>query len=128
MKAPDSPLGRLRHSLAHVLAQAMQRFRPGTLLGFGPPIDDGFYYDFIIPEPGVSEDDLPELQKLMEEIIAEGQEFTREDLPTEAALISRRASSGDVTSFRTEPAACRALSSDATKPRILRRHRKEKVT
>ncbi len=78
-------LHRVRHSLAHVLAQAMQRLRPGTKLGFGPAIDDGFYYDFILPEP-ISEEDLPTLQKMMEEIVKERQEFRREELPREEAL------------------------------------------
>jgi threonyl-tRNA synthetase len=45
----DSKLHRVRHSLAHVLAQAMQRHKPGATLGFGPAIDNGFYYDFILP-------------------------------------------------------------------------------
>lgn len=85
MKERDDRLHKIRHSLAHVLAQAMQRYRPGTLLGFGPAIADGFYYDFILPEP-ISEEDLPALQKLMQEIVKEKQEFTREELPAEAAL------------------------------------------
>ncbi|RMG14584.1 MAG: threonine--tRNA ligase [Planctomycetota bacterium] len=86
----DPQLYRMRHSLAHVLAQAMQRYRPGALLGFGPPVDDGFYYDFILPEP-ISEDDLPALTKLMEEIVKERQEFHYEDLPAEEALARLRA-------------------------------------
>ena len=44
---PDDGLYRVRHSLAHVLAQAVLEMREGSTLGFGPPIDDGFYYDFI---------------------------------------------------------------------------------
>ena len=83
--AQDERLHRIRHSLAHVLAQAMQRFRPGTLLGFGPAIDDGFYYDFILPAP-ITDEDLPELEKLMRGILAEKQEFAREELPAEQAL------------------------------------------
>jgi threonyl-tRNA synthetase len=81
----DSRLFRIRHSLAHVLAQAMQRYRPGTVLGFGPAIEDGFFYDFILPEP-IGEEDLPAIQALMEEIVAERQEFSYEDLPIAAAL------------------------------------------
>ncbi len=83
--AQEDRLHRIRHSLAHVLAQAMQRYRPGTKLGFGPAIDDGFYYDFILPEP-ISEEDLPRLQELMESIVAEKQAFAREDLPGPEAL------------------------------------------
>ncbi len=72
-------LQRIRHSLAHVLAQAVQIYRPGTKLGFGPAISDGFYYDFLLPEP-ISEEDLPKIQKLMVEIIKAGQEFSVEEL------------------------------------------------
>jgi threonyl-tRNA synthetase len=81
----ESFLYRERHSLAHVLAQAVQQQFPGTKLAFGPPIDDGFYYDFLLPRP-ISEDDFPALEKQMRRIIAEGQEFVREDLPADAAL------------------------------------------
>ena len=52
----NSKLYKIRHSLAHILAQAVMEIRPGAKLGFGPPIDDGFYYDFILPEPISSED------------------------------------------------------------------------
>lgn len=81
----DSKLHRFRHSLAHVLAQAMQKYRPGALLGFGPAIDDGFYYDFILPEP-ITEDDLPKLEDLMREVIAAKQPFAREELDADAAF------------------------------------------
>ena len=47
----DDALYRIRHSLAHVLAQAVLEIRPGSTLGFGPPIKDGFYYDFILSAP-----------------------------------------------------------------------------
>lgn len=81
----DEKLHRTRHSLAHILAEAVQRYRPGTKLGFGPPIDDGLYYDFILPSP-ITEEDFPEIEKLMRKIIAEGQEFVRQELPREEAL------------------------------------------
>jgi threonyl-tRNA synthetase len=83
--APHDDLHRIRHSLAHVLAQAVLQLRPGSTLGFGPPIDDGFYYDFILTEP-LSEDDFGELEKRMRHIIKQGQKFEYEDLPAEAAL------------------------------------------
>ncbi len=83
----DHPLYRMRHSLSHVMAQAVQKLYPGTLLGFGPPIDDGFYYDFIFPESvTLGEKVLPEVEKVMRQIIREHQSFTREDLPAEEAL------------------------------------------
>ncbi len=86
----QSPIYKLRHSLAHVLAQAVQEVRAGTKLGFGPPVDNGFYYDFILPQP-LHEEDLPELQKRMRKIIQSGQEFVREDLAGEDALDRLRA-------------------------------------
>lgn len=81
----DDELYCIRHSLAHVLAQAVQVFRPGTKLGFGPAISDGFYYDFILPEP-ITETDFPEIEKLMKRIIKQQQKFEFEDLAYEPAL------------------------------------------
>jgi threonyl-tRNA synthetase len=78
-------LYRIRHSLAHVLAQAVLEVRPGSKLGFGPPIDDGFYYDFILSEP-LREEDFPEIEKRMRRIIQEDQAFTEENLPRAEAL------------------------------------------
>ena len=77
--ADDDALYRLRHSLAHVLAQAVLEARPGSTLGFGPPIADGFYYDFILSEP-ITEDHFPELEQRMRRILKKGQRFYREDL------------------------------------------------
>jgi threonyl-tRNA synthetase len=57
----DSFLYRERHSLAHVLAQAVLKQFPGSKLAFGPPIDDGFYYDFLLPKP-ITDADLPGLE------------------------------------------------------------------
>jgi len=82
---PRDDLYRARHSLAHVLAQAVLQLRPGSTLGFGPPISDGFYYDFILSEP-ISEADFPEIEKRMKHIIKQGQAFSVEDLPREAAM------------------------------------------
>ena len=66
----------LRHSTAHVLTQAVQRIRPQANLGIGPPITDGFYYDFGVEEPFTPED-LKAIKKEMERIVREGQRFTR---------------------------------------------------
>ncbi len=83
----DDRLYRMRHSLSHVMAQAVQKLYPGTLLGFGPPIDDGFYYDFIFPDSvTLSDKDLPAIEEAMREVIKEHQSFEREDLPAEDAL------------------------------------------
>jgi len=81
----DDALYRIRHSLAHVLAQAVLDMRPGSTLGFGPPIRDGFYYDFILSEP-ITEEDFPELERKMKKIIKKGQRFYREDLSADEAL------------------------------------------
>ena len=82
---PDDALYRIRHSLAHVLAQAVLGLRPGSTLGFGPPIKDGFYYDFLLSEP-LTEADFPELERRMRKIIKKGQRFYKEDLPAAQAL------------------------------------------
>ncbi len=76
--AIDSPDGRavLRHSTAHVLAQAVQNLFPEAKLGIGPPIDNGFYYDFDVETP-FTPDDLASLEKRMQAIIKSGQRFTR---------------------------------------------------
>src|SRR6185503_4864162 len=83
--AEDDPLYRIRHSLAHVLAQAVLEVRPGSTLGFGPPIADGFYYDFILSSP-LTEEDFPEIEKRMKRIIGQGQKFEYEELPPPEAL------------------------------------------
>ncbi len=73
-----SPDGRsvLRHSAAHVLAQAVQDLFPGTRLGIGPPVKDGFYYDFL-PERPFTPDDLTAVEKRMEQIVRQRQRFSR---------------------------------------------------
>ncbi len=78
-------LYKVRHSLAHVMAQAVLEMRPGSTLGFGPPISDGFYYDFILSAP-LTEEDFPDLERRMKKICKKGQRFDREDLDADAAL------------------------------------------
>ena len=74
----DSDDGRsvIRHSAAHVLAQAVQQAFPDAKLGIGPPIRDGFYYDFDVARPFTPED-LADLDKRMRKIIKSGQRFSR---------------------------------------------------
>ncbi|GAA2173447.1 threonine--tRNA ligase [Agrococcus versicolor] len=72
----EDGLSILRHSAAHVLAQAVQRIDPQARLGIGPPIHDGFYYDFDVAEPFTPEA-LKAISKEMDRIIREGQRFTR---------------------------------------------------
>ncbi|RFU22650.1 threonine--tRNA ligase [Geodermatophilus marinus] len=76
-----SPEGRavIRHSTAHVLAQAVQDLFPGTRLGIGPPVENGFYYDFD-PERPFTPDDLRALEKRMQEIVKAGQRFSRREI------------------------------------------------
>ncbi|WP_167103048.1 threonine--tRNA ligase [Mycobacterium sp. DL592] len=76
--AADTEDGRsvIRHSAAHVLAQAVQELFPQAKLGIGPPITDGFYYDFDVPEAFTPED-LEKLEKRMRAIVKEGQLFAR---------------------------------------------------
>jgi threonyl-tRNA synthetase len=73
--SPDG-LSILRHSAAHVMAQAVQTINPEAKLGIGPPVTDGFYYDFDVAEP-FTPDDLKAIEKGMERIIRQGQRFRR---------------------------------------------------
>jgi threonyl-tRNA synthetase len=84
----DSPEGLsiLRHSTAHVLAQAVQRIVPQANLGIGPPITDGFYYDFGVTQPFTPED-LKAIEKEMQRIIREGQRFVRRVVTDEEARV-----------------------------------------
>lgn len=75
-KDSDEGLEILRHSAAHVLAQAVQELHPEATLGIGPPIEDGFYYDFDVETPFTPED-LKALEKRMARIVKEGQTFRR---------------------------------------------------
>ena len=81
----DDGLHVLRHSTAHVLAQAVGRLWPGTRYAIGPAIADGFYYDLDIPAH-VSAEDLPRIEDEMRAIVAADQPFVREDVPREEAL------------------------------------------
>src|SRR5438067_9854585 len=77
----DSDAGRtvLRHSTAHVLAQAVLELWPGAKFAIGPAIEDGFYYDFDLPGGAhFSDDDLERIEERMRAIIAEAQPFVRE--------------------------------------------------
>ena len=74
------------------MAQAVQKLHPGTLLGFGPPIDDGFYYDFLFPEgTEISKGELKAIEKEMRRIIGQDQAFEQEELPGDEALERIRA-------------------------------------
>lgn len=74
----------LRHSTAHLLAQAVQELYPQTRLGIGPPIEDGFYYDFDPLEPFTPED-LQRLEKRMKELVGKSQKFVRKEVSDQEA-------------------------------------------
>lgn len=78
---PETPLYKLRHSCAHLMAQAVLALRPGAKLGIGPPIENGFYYDFDLPKP-IGEEDLAQIEAKMAE-------FAKQDLPIERFELSR---------------------------------------
>jgi threonyl-tRNA synthetase len=81
----DEGLHVLRHSTAHVLAQAVCDLYPGAKYAIGPPVADGFYYDFDLPEP-VHAADLPAIDRRMRQIVKRNQRFVREEVsPQEAA-------------------------------------------
>src|SRR5262245_10111933 len=76
----------IRHSTAHVLAQAVLDLFPGATFGIGPPIEDGFYYDFELPGGRhFHEDDLPRIESRMREIMQERQPFIREEVSADEA-------------------------------------------
>jgi len=75
----------LRHSAAHLLAEAVVRLHPGVKIAIGPPIADGFYYDFEFPEP-ISESDLEAIEAEMRRELAEGRSWEREEIGREEAV------------------------------------------
>ena len=75
----------LRHSTAHLLAEAVIRLHPGVKIAIGPPIADGFYYDFEFPEP-ISESDLETIEDEMRRELAEGRTWERQEIPREEAV------------------------------------------
>ncbi len=74
----------LRHSSAHLLAEAVRRLYPGVKIAIGPPIENGFYYDFEFPEP-VHESELERIEAEVKKEIAEGREWTREEISRDEA-------------------------------------------
>jgi len=74
----------LRHSAAHLLAEAVRRLYPGVKVAIGPPIENGFYYDFDFPEP-IREEDLAAIQDEIDRELAEGRRWTREETTADEA-------------------------------------------
>ena len=75
-KSPEA-LHILRHSCAHIMAEAVQELYPGTQIAFGPATDDGYFYDFLMPD-NISSDDFPVIEKKMAQIIKRNEPFVRE--------------------------------------------------
>ena len=80
---PDA-LAVLRHSAAHLLAEAVRRLYPGVKIAIGPPIENGFYYDFEFPEP-IRDDDLERIEAEIRRELEEGREWTREEVSADEA-------------------------------------------
>jgi threonyl-tRNA synthetase len=80
---PDA-LAVLRHSSAHLLAEAVRRLYPGVKIAIGPPIENGFYYDFEFPEP-IREEDLPRIEEEIRRELSEGREWSREEVSEDEA-------------------------------------------
>ncbi len=77
----------IRHSAAHVMAEAIQRLFPGVQLVYGPPLETGFYYDMAFPQgTAISSDDFPRIETEMARIVAENRPFTRYELPVKEGL------------------------------------------
>ena len=74
----------LRHSAAHLLAEAVRRLYPGVKIAIGPPIENGFYYDFEFPEP-IREDDLEKIEAEIQRELKEGRYWEREEITAEEA-------------------------------------------
>ena len=74
----------LRHSAAHLLAEAVRRLYPGVKIAIGPPIENGFYYDFEFPEP-IREDDLARIEEEVNRELGEGREWTRTEITADEA-------------------------------------------
>lgn len=81
-----TPIYRLRHSLSHILAQAVLTIRPDARMGFGPPVDNGFYYDFDFGDNPISETDFKQLEETMQKIIKERQQFEHLEKPVDVAV------------------------------------------
>ncbi|UCC87202.1 MAG: threonine--tRNA ligase, partial [Anaerolineales bacterium] len=83
-KYEESDLYKIRHSAAHIMAQAVLEMFPRGKIAIGPPIEDGFYYDFDLPRP-LAPEDLEAIERRMREIIAGDYEFKRRELSAQEA-------------------------------------------
>lgn len=81
-----SDIHAIRHSAAHVMAEAIQRLYPGAQFAYGPETDEGFYYDLKIPDGSLGAEDLPRIEKIMKQIIKGKHKFTQEEISRQEAL------------------------------------------
>ena len=86
MENKEEKLFKMRHSLAHIMAAAVQRIYPGAKFGVGPAINDGFYYDIDLGDNKISENNFGKIEKAMRRIIAESQDFVRSEVSIEDAI------------------------------------------
>ena len=132
----DEGLHTIRHSTAHVLAQAVLSLFPGSTFAIGPPIEHGFYYDFSLPEgEAFSSDDLERIEAKMREIIAADQPFEREETTGEEALklfagheykreiISTAANTGGGAGKDADGGAGEALNSEVSSDGVISTYR-----
>ncbi len=82
----DEKLYAMRHSLAHIMATAVGRLWPGAKFGIGPVVEHGFYYDIDLGETKVSDQEFATIEKVMRQIVAEGQEFEHFTMPIDEAI------------------------------------------
>jgi threonyl-tRNA synthetase len=113
----EEGLAVLRHSAAHVLAQAVQEVNPKARLGIGPPVRDGFYYDFDVQQPFTPED-LKALEKVMQRIVKEGQAFRRRVVTDDEAREELAAEP-----YKLELIGLKGAGSEPRPPRRARRSR-----
>ncbi len=103
LKADDpESLEVLRHTASHVMAQAVLRLWPGAKYSIGPAIENGFYYDFQLPEP-IAEDDLARIEAEMAKIVAEDHATVRAELPADEALALFGAGGGSLRRLGPQP-------------------------
>lgn len=86
MDTQNDKLFKMRHSLAHIMAAAVQRIYPDAKFGVGPAIDDGFYYDIDLGEKKISELNFGKIEKAMRRIISEKQDFIRQEVSIDKAI------------------------------------------
>ncbi len=86
----------LRHSAAHVMAQAVQRLFPNAKIAIGPTIENGFYYDFDIPDHSLSSEDLPKIEEEMNKIVQEKQTFERREIKNVQEMLTDLREKGEI--------------------------------